>query len=367
VAEGITLFPPSFEPWAGKDPDNSAAVLMSGGVDSSVTAMLLKRAGWRVLGITMKIPVSERCIQPRLCCGADAAVVCHGLGLPHYFLDTREVFRQHVIEPFQEAYRSGRTPNPCADCNTFLKFTRAWDFIRENFGIRFLATGHYAEVLPSGLYRAQDRARDQSYFLYGLPRERLIDLVLPLGRMAKTQVRDLARAMGPAVARKPDSMELCFAGEGNYRNALADRGGNVPGPILDTKGNTIGKHAGIAFHTVGQRRGLRVAAGKALYVLRILPAENAVVLGTRAESYRRDVRAEHINVLVPERLVPEAELFGKIRSYGDPHPCRILAAAAGRMSVRFDTPQFAPAPGQRLVLYDATDRVVAGGTIVHAD
>jgi tRNA-specific 2-thiouridylase len=363
MADMIVPFPPSFEPWQRGTGDREIAVMMSGGVDSSVTAMLLKQAGWEVLGITMNIPVAQRCDQARLCCGADAAMVCYKLGIPHYYLDTREAFNHCVIEPFRRAYAVGATPNPCVDCNTVLKFSLVWDFIQSYFGIFHLATGHYALVDRSALYRAKDRNRDQSYFLYGIRQERLSRLHFPLGDLTKTRVRELASDMGFSVAEKPDSMELCFAGEGDYRSALNDASRNQPGAIIDTVGTVIGEHWGIASYTIGQRRGLRVAAGRPMYVLRISPCDNTITLGTREESYRQRVRAGAVNVLAPEAMVPGMPLFGKIRSYGDPTVCRILKFEDGKLSMEFDTPQFAPTPGQRLVLYDETDRVVAGGVI----
>jgi tRNA-specific 2-thiouridylase len=287
MAEAIVSFPPSFEPWTRGTGEREIAVMMSGGVDSTVTAMLLKQAGWKVLGITMKIPVAQNCDSSRLCCGADAAVMCYKLGLPHYYLDTQAVFHQCVIEPFRQAYKCGATPNPCVDCNTSLKFRLVWDFVRSCFGINHLATGHYAIVNPTGLYRASDRTRDQSYFLYGIERSRLPFLHFPLGQMTKPQARELAKEMGLEVAEKPDSMELCFAGEGDYRKVLDEASRNQPGRILNTSGEVIGEHQGIASYTIGQRRGLRVAMGQPMYVLRISPKDNTVTLGTREESFGR--------------------------------------------------------------------------------
>jgi tRNA-specific 2-thiouridylase len=363
MVDEIVPLPPSFETWKHTDHQREIAVMMSGGVDSSVTAMLLRQAGWKVLGVTMKIPVAQKCDQARLCCGADAAMVAYKLGIPHYYLDTQAVFRQCVIEPFQKAYSSGATPNPCVDCNTTLKFQLVWDFVRSHFGIEHLATGHYARVDATGLYRASDHGRDQSYFLYGIRRERLPFLHFPLAELPKTKVRELAKEMGLSVADKPDSMELCFAGEGDYRTVLDEALRHQPGKILDTSGKVLGEHEGIASYTIGQRRGLRVAMGVPMYVLRISPRDNTVTLGTREESFRQIVLAGSLNVLVPEAINSETKFFGKIRSYGDPLPCRIVKLENEILSVKFDSPMFAPTPGQRMVLYDETDRVSVGGVI----
>jgi tRNA-specific 2-thiouridylase len=363
----IKLLPPTLSAWEPVQPaEKQVAVLMSGGVDSSVTAHLLKAAGWDVLGITMKIPVA--CDTGRRgCCGADAAFVCQELGIPHYFVDVTEAFHDVIIQPFRDAYAHGRTPNPCVDCNTFLKFSLVWNRVEEEFGISHVATGHYARVIRSdqGTYlgRAQDRDKDQSYFLYGIPRQRLPHLILPLGDLTKPQVRALAAELRLSVAEKAESMELCFAGEQDYRLALEQAQANRPGDMMDMQGKKIGTHKGIANYTLGQRRGLGFAGGQPLYVGRIDPVANTVALGTRAEVSTRVVRATDGNSLLPQKLVPETMLFGKIRSYGDPRPCRLAAVTADGLTVEFEQPQFAPCPGQRLVLYDKNDNLVAGGVI----
>jgi len=367
----IKLLPPSLGPWRpAKDPSRQAAVLMSGGVDSSIAAYLLQQAGWDVLGITMKIPVGRRASQ-RGCCGAEAALVCDQLGLAHYFLDITEAFEQLIIEPFRRSYALGRTPNPCADCNRFVKFSLVWDFLRDTFGIQYLATGHYAVVARDGdlfrLGRAVDRTRDQSYFLYGIAAERLPFFLAPIGRLTKAEVRRLAAGLGLSTADKPQSVELCFADQQDYRAALPEVERNRPGEVYDMDGNKLGMHGGISNFTLGQRRGLGIACGKPVYVGRIDPKTNTVALGTREQVSRRIVSADGLNILDERQLAAGSRLAGKIRSYGPPKPCRVVQVSSAAVTVEFDQAQFAPCPGQKLVLYDAGGWVVAGGTITTED
>ena len=359
---------PSFSPWEPKkEPSKQVAVLMSGGVDSSVSAYLLKEAGWEVLGITMKIPVSCN-TEKRGCCGADAAFVCNELSIPHYFVDVTDPFQKLIIKRFRQSYARGETPNPCVDCNTFLKFSLLWDFLEETFGIPYLATGHYARVSKTGarvyLGRAKDKTKDQSYFLYGVALDKLARFVLPLGELTKEGVRSIAAGLNLTVAEKAESMELCFAGEGNYRVALTDAEADQHGDITDMQSNKIGIHNGVANYTLGQRRGVGFAGGRAPYVGKIDAATNTIALGTREEVSSRTVRANQINVLIPEELVTDRQFFGKIRSYGDPQPCKLIDVNKTAMTVEFDQAQFAPCPGQRLVLYNNRDNIIAGGPIM---
>ncbi len=367
----ITLMPPSFAPWKPKEEHSKQiAVLMSGGVDSSVSAHLLKENGWDVLGITMKIPVSCN-INSRSCCGADAAFVCNELNIPHYFVDVTVPFEELIIERFRQSYAKGQTPNPCVDCNTLLKFSLLWDFLQKTFGISYLATGHYARVSETNgqvyLGRAKDKTKDQSYFLYGITSEKLARLVLPLGELTKEKVRSIAAQLNLSVADKTESMELCFVGEGNYRQALDCAESNHFGDITDIEGNRIGTHKGIANFTLGQRRGVGFAGGKPLYVGRIDANTNTISLGTREEISYRVIETNQINTLVPEQLVVGKQMYGKIRSYGDPQSCELIEVSETQIAIEFDQPQFAPCPGQRVVLYDEREHVIAGGVIISSE
>jgi tRNA-specific 2-thiouridylase len=363
----IKLLEPNSSPWQPKkDSSRQIAVLMSGGVDSSVTAYLLKEQGWDVLGLTMKIPTACN-TGKRGCCGADAAFVCNELNISHYFVDVTEAFEELIIKPFRQSYAKGQTPNPCVDCNTFLKFSLLWDFSQRTFGITYLATGHYAGISKVNdrayLGRAKDKTKDQSYFLYGIVSEKLTKLVLPLGELTKEKVRSIAADLNLTVAEKPESMELCFAGEGDYRYALTDTRDSQDGDITDMQGKKIGTHKGIANYTLGQRRGVGFAGGKPLYVGRINARTNTIALGAKEEVSHRTISANQLNVLIPEELIKGGRFGGKIRSYGDPHPCKLLNTNKTEITVEFDQPQFAPCPGQRLVLYNSNDNIVAGGTI----
>lgn len=363
MSEAVTFLPASLDEWAPVTGQPSVAVLMSGGVDSSVTAHLLKRMGWNVVGITMKIPGATQTCGPKACCGAEAAVVCHRLGIAHYFIDVVDAFRKHVIAPFVDDYTHARTPSPCFECNARLKFDLVWRAITERFGIENVATGHYARVSNSVLRTAVDSKKDQSYFLAEITAERLTRLRLPLGTMMKSEVRQIAADAGMSVADRPESMELCFAGEGDYRRAF-DEAKCVPGDILDVNGRVIGRHHGVFAYTIGQRKGLRIAGKEPLYVAAISLDANTVTLGPRERLMTRTVRARRPNVLLPGDATRGTTLRGKIRSAGQAAACRIVEVDRQQIHVEFDEPQFAPTAGQRLVLYNADEAVVAAGVMV---
>lgn len=344
----------------------TVAVLMSGGVDSSVAAYLLQRAGWRVLGFTMNLRQASP-LDPRFTGESDVERVCSHLGIEHAVFDLSDEFEQAVVEPFRQAYREGRTPNPCVNCNPAMKFGRLWDRIRDASSTDFVATGHYARILRDGdvarLARGADPSKDQAYFLYRIPRARLEGILFPLGSIeSKETTRRIARDAGIPVAEHAESMEICFVPDDNYRSFLGEDEAS-PGPIIDRNGDVLGQHTGIIHYTVGQRRGLGKGFGQPMYVLRIIPKQNAIVIGPREQAYRREVWAVRPNVLIPEALRPDARGFAKIRSAGDTDPCNVIVSEAERLAVCFDEPVYAPTAGQHLVLYDKDGCVIAGGEI----
>lgn len=351
---------------------------MSGGVDSSVAAHLLKEQGYDVIGLFMRTGEhghSDRTPQQqRGCCSAldagDARRVADQLDIPFFALDFEQEFSR-VIDYFADEYRSGRTPNPCVVCNSWLKFGKLWDYGQE-LEADFIATGHYAQVVPgvSGpeLHRAVDPAKDQSYVLFGLQPEILSHLLLPIGGYRKEQVRELARAAGMAVHAKPDSVEICFVPDGDHAALVRQRQPeySTAGRIVDTAGQELGQHDGIERFTVGQRKGLGVAAGERRYVLRIVPGDNEVVVGPREELLASSLQAARVNWL---SATPPAESFGcqaKIRYRHQAAPARVWPLLDGAARVVFDQPQSAITPGQAVAFYDDS-RLLGGGWIERAD
>lgn len=362
------------------------AVAMSGGVDSSVSAALLHECGYRVIGITLNLWDYEssggNVNRESGCCSidtmADARAVCHQLGAPHYVLDLREIFRGTVRDNFRDEYFSGRTPNPCVRCNTFIK----WGALLQHalrIGAAKLATGHYARVAFDGdrqrwvLMRGRDVQKDQSYALWGLRQEMLAKTYFPLGNLTKREVREIARHLELKTAAKPESQEICFIPDNDYRRYLREQaearpGGAQPihsGPIHDTAGVQIGVHEGIPFYTVGQRKGLGVAAGRPLFVTRIEPESNTIVMGDRDALAQREVVIEQANWIEGEAPELPSAVTCKIR-YKDPGAeAEIIEATTHGASLRFRVVQRAITPGQSAVMYDG-DRVVGGGVIAYA-
>lgn len=343
---------------------------MSGGVDSSVVAGLLKRDGYEVVGVTMQIwQESQRDPRHAGCCslGAveDARRVARILDVPHYVVNFKDQFRRAVIDEFISEYEAGRTPNPCVTCNREVKFEELMSKARE-LGCDALATGHYARIEfdPSRGKHVLKRAlsgKDQSYALYTLSQDQLSCSMFPLGAMGdKHETRELAREMGLPVALKPDSQEICFVSEaGGYREFLKSNRPEMfePGELVDEDGKVIGEHEGVAAFTVGQRRGLGVAAGKPLYVLKLLPKENRVIVGEKDALLQRDVPLEDVVWGAAEPDDVPIPVDAKVRYNMTPRP-----AVLERERIVFDEPVHAVTPGQIAVAYEG-DTVMAGGRI----
>src|SRR5215469_4280353 len=357
----------------GNPADHRVVVAMSGGVDSSLTAALVARAGYDVVGITLQLYDHGAATGRKgACCAGqdvrDAAAVARQLGIPHYVLDYETRFREAVIEDFADSYGRGETPIPCIRCNERIKFRDLLGTARA-LGASALATGHYArrvsEADGPALYRAADAARDQSYFLYRTTRDELDMLRFPLGGLAKDETRALARELDLPVADKPDSQDICFVPQGSYADIvtrLRPEAGE-PGNIVDEAGNVLGRHRGIAHFTVGQRKGIGVAAPEPLYVLRLEPAARRVVVGPRAALAETRVSLGEFNWLDrPLRPGESRPVSAKLRSAQPPVPATLHARDAGTAELRLDTPAGAIAPGQAAVLYDS-DRVLGGGWI----
>ncbi len=346
--------------------------LMSGGVDSTVAAFLLKSAGYEVEGLTFwfwSFPGAPDYQGKTKCCSLDTtAIAAAELGIPHRTIDTSDEFYEKVLRDFISRYRRGETPNPCVRCNRLLRFPLAFEYA-EKHGFDFVATGHHARIVRGEggtpeLHRGIEPEKDQSYFLYGLSTHDLERLLFPVGGMRKAEVFALARTHRLHAARLPESQDLCFTVGGSF-DFLFSSQDFTPGPIIDRQGRVLGKHKGLFHYTIGQRRGLGITSSEPLYVIGIDPGQNALVVGSEKDLYAPGLTASETNFVSGTPPEDGARLSAKIRYRSPAASCTFHPLSGDRFAVHFDTPQRAITPGQIVALYDG-DRLLGGGTIEKA-
>ena len=349
---------------------------MSGGVDSSVAALLLKKQGYDVIGVTMQIwqdEAEEIKEENGGCCGLsavdDARRVAAAIGIPYYVMNFKDEFQKSVIEYFTKEYLAGRTPNPCIACNRYVK----WEALLQrslSIGADYIATGHYARIehLPNGRYairRSATMEKDQTYALYNLTQEQLARTLMPVGEYSKDRIREMADEIGLLVAHKPDSQDICFVPDGDYASFIENTTDQVlqTGDFVTPEGKILGKHKGIIHYTVGQRKGLGLALGYPAFVLEIRPETNEVVIGTYEESLTYTVRANELNFMSVEQITEPVRVFAKIRYNHKGAWCTVERTGEDEIVCTFDEPIRAATPGQAVVLYDG-EYVLGGGTIL---
>ena len=348
-------------------------IAMSGGVDSSVAAYLMKKQGCDCVGVTMRLFSNDDIglSREKSCCSLDdvqdARSVAAKLAIPYYVFNFTGDFKSQVIDRFTSAYACGQTPNPCIDCNRYLKFERLYERA-QLMGCDAVVTGHYARIGQEGgrwvLKKALDASKDQSYVLYSLTQEQLAHTRLPLGEFAKSDTRRIAEELGFFNARKPDSQDICFVPDGDYAAFIERTTGKTypEGNFVDEQGNVLGCHRGIIHYTIGQRRGLGIAAETPLYVKRIDPERNEVILCRDEALYSRALTAKELNWMAFETPPDSFRASAKIRYRHTEQPCTVKALPGGRVAVEFDEPQRAATPGQAVVFYRG-DTVLGGGVI----
>ncbi|MDE6760559.1 MAG: tRNA 2-thiouridine(34) synthase MnmA [Lachnospiraceae bacterium] len=352
------------------------AVGMSGGVDSSVAAYLLKEQGYDVIGVTMQIWQEEDPLvlaENGGCCGLsavdDARRVADMLGIPYYVLNFKREFKESVIDYFMEEYMHARTPNPCIACNRYVKWEALLNRAME-FGCDYIATGHYARVcrLPNGRYALKKSAtvrKDQTYALYNLTQDQLSKTLMPVGEYEKEEIRLMAERIGLPVAKKPDSQEICFIPDHDYASYIIKETGKTfpAGNFVDQNGNVLGRHKGIIHYTVGQRKGLGISLGTPAFVTDIRPETNEVVIGSDKDTYHDSLLGNQVNFMSVEKLEGELRVTAKIRYSHQGAPCRIKMVGEDIISCQFEEPVRAITPGQAVVFYDG-DLVAGGATIM---
>lgn len=351
-----------------------AIIAMSGGVDSSVAALLTKNLGLECIGATMKLFDSDDIVNPRAntCCSLedveDARSVAYSLGMKYFVFNFSDCFKDAVIERFINDYENGRTPNPCIDCNRYLKFDKMYQRAME-IGYDYVVTGHYARIEHNGerflLKKAVDETKDQSYVLYSMTQEQLAHTLFPLGKLRKSEVREIAQEHGFINAKKHDSQDICFVQSGTYADFIKKyTGREYPcGDFKDTSGNVMGRHKGIIYYTIGQHKGLGISSDEPFYVKSICPDDNTVTLCRSEELFTSSLKATDINLISTDRIDEPMRVKAKIRYRQTEQPATVIQLDDNTISVEFDEPQRAITKGQAVVLYDG-DNVVGGGTII---
>lgn len=356
------------------DPQQKVFVAMSGGVDSSVVAGMLKEQGYDVVGVTMCFSISHPDSKKPSCCGVDgiqdAKRAAQLLGIPHYVLDFAKDINDYIIENFTDEYLNGRTPNPCVRCNQHLKFGTLYDKVRA-LGAGYLATGHYAKIdqnLDNGRFemkKAVDGRKDQSYFLYSMKQDVLPTVLFPLGHLTKTEVRELARRYGLNTADKPESQDICFVPSGGYKEFIRRRLGDAvfqPGEFKDQDGRVVGQHQGIVNYTIGQRDKLGIALGRPVYVYKIEKETNTVYVGPLNYLYAKGLIASGFNPVSMDIPSGEIDVMARIRYNSPEVKARLTYLGEGKVRIEFAEPQKSVTPGQSVVFYNRD--VVLGGAVI---
>lgn len=356
----------------------TVVVAMSGGVDSAVTALIMRERGYRVIGMNLRLfSPDDPEHAMNACCGIpgmdDARATCASIGVPFYAINMETEFGQHVVDKFVDEYAHGRTPNPCLECNRHVKFRHLVQRARM-LGADYLATGHYARIVhgtdgqPHRLFRAVDQRKDQSYVLYTMDQDQLGYITFPLGNLTKPETRQLARIFGLPVAEKEESQEICFVGNGSYAEFVAKRRPDVtkPGEIVTTSGETIGQHKGLVHHTIGQRKGIGVPRPEPLYALRLDLDDNRLVVGSRSDAEATRLVADGVTMTSDVWPDLPIRVDVSVRYRGSPMPATVTFGQESSRSatIEFDTDRPIAAPGQAVVFYDG-DEVLGGGTIAN--
>ena len=341
---------------------------MSGGVDSSVSALLLKKEGYDVIGITLELFAGSSCCNIETY--IDAKNVCNSIGIPHFTYDCKEQFKNHVINDFINCYSNCKTPNPCIECNKYMKFGYMWNKAKA-LGCNYIATGHYAKTEYSEKYgrwvlkKSKAGKKDQSYVLWNIPKELIEHVLFPLSDFEdKEQIREIARKNNLKVANKPDSEDICFVPDGNYKKFLENNSELKPkvGNIVNQKGDILGKHSGLYKYTIGQRKGLGISYKVPLFVIGFNPLKNEVIVGEENELYKKEIIVKDINLLLFDKIKDQKEVEVKTRYSSKMAKAKISQETENTIKVIFDEPQRAITPGQSAVFY-IDDIVVGGGKI----